>query len=130
MGDYKYRINISGNNTINNKSADNDIFRDPVTCSNGSASVEKLKQIIQAEAWLLLTERLHSKDGKMYSHELNSNYTDGYKDNAYDVTIGDWVLKDDGTYTRNIKKVYKYCGYEVKRHTGRLFCNIYGRRGK
>ena len=33
MGEYKYRINISGTNTINNTPADNDIFRDPVTCS-------------------------------------------------------------------------------------------------
>lgn len=61
MGGYKYIINISGDNKINNTSADKDIFRDPVTCSRCSASAEKLEQIIQAKAWLLLTEILHSK---------------------------------------------------------------------
>lgn len=114
MGDYKYRINISGNNTINNKSADNDIFRDPVTCSRWFGFGGKAKTNNTGRSVVTVDGTTAFKDGKMYSHELNSNYTDGYKDNAYDVTIGDWVLKDDGTYTRNIKKVCKYCGYEVK----------------
>ena len=114
MGDYKYIINISGNNTINNKSADNDIFRDPVTCSRWFGFGGKAKTNNTGRSVVTVDGTTAFKDGKMYSHELNSNYTDGYKDNAYDVTIGDWVLKDDGTYTRNIKKVCKYCGYEVK----------------
>ena len=50
----------------------------------------------------------------MCSHELNSNYTDGYKDNAYTVTSGDWVLGDDDMYTRTVTKVCKYCGYKVE----------------
>lgn len=114
MGDYKYIINISGDNKINNTSADKDIFRDPVTCSRWFGFGGKAKTNNTGRSVVTVDGTTAFKDGKMYSHELNSNYTDGYKDNAYDVTIGDWVLKDDGTYTRNIKKVCKYCGYEVK----------------
>lgn len=114
MGNYKYRINISGNNTINNKSADNDIFRDPVTCSRWFGFGGKAKTNNTGRSVVTVDGTTAFEKGGMVSHELNSNYTDGYKDNAYDVTIGDWVLKDDGTYTRNIEKVCKYCGYEVK----------------
>lgn len=114
MGNYKYRINISGNNTINNKSADNDIFRDPVTCSRWFGFGGKAETNNTGRSVVTVDGKTAFEDGRMVSHELNSNYTDGYKDNAYDVTIGDWVLGDDGTYTRDIEKVCKYCGYEVK----------------
>ena len=114
MGNYKYRINISGNNTINNKSADNDIVRDPVTCSRWFGFGGKAETNNTGRSVVTVDGKTAFEDGRMVSHELNSNYTDGYKDNAYDVTIGDWVLGDDGTYTRDIEKVCKYCGYEVK----------------
>ena len=108
MGDSKYIINISGNNTINNTSADNDIFRDPVTCSRWFGFGNNTgKSVVTVDGMTAF------KDGKMVSHELNSNYTDGFKDNAYTVTSGDWVLGDDGTYTRNVTKVCKYCKHNV-----------------
>ena len=109
MGDSKYRINISGNNTITGKN----IFRDPVTCSRWfgfggkAATNNKGKSVVTVDGMTAF------KDGKMVSHELNSNYTDGFKDNAYTVTSGDWVLKDDGTYTRTVTKLCKYCDYKV-----------------
>lgn len=108
MGDSKYRINISGNNTITGKN----IFRDPVTCSRwfgfgGKAANNTGKSVVTVDGMTAF------KDGKMVSHELNSNYTDGFKDNAYTVTSGDWVLKDDGTYTRTVTKLCKYCDYKV-----------------
>lgn len=109
MGDYKYIINISGDNKINNTSADKDIFRDSVTCSRWFGFGNNT-----GKSEVTVDGNTAFKDGKMCSHELNSNYTDGYKDNAYTVTSGDWVRGDDGTYTRNIEKVCKYCGYEVK----------------
>lgn len=112
MGDSKYIINISGNNTINNTSADNDIFRDPVTCSRwfgfgGKAANNTGRSVVTVDGMTAF------KDGKMVSHEVNPNYTDGFKDNAYTVTSGAWVLKDDGTYTRTVTKLCKYCNYEV-----------------
>ena len=114
MGNYKYRINISGNNTINNKSADNDIFRDPVTCSRWFGFGGKAKTNNTGRSVVTVDETTAFENSKMVSHELNSNYTDGYKDNAYNVTIGDWEREDDGTYTRDTEKVCKYCRYEVK----------------
>ena len=109
MGDSKYRINISGNNTITGKN----IFRDPVTCSRWFGFGGKAATNNTGKSVVTVDGMTAFKDGKMVSHELNSNYTDGYKDNAYTVTSGDWVFKDDGTYTRNVTKVCKYCDYEV-----------------
>ena len=108
MGDYKYIINISGDNKINNTSADKDIFRDSVTCSRWFGFGNNT-----GKSEVTVDGNTAFKDGKMCSHELNSNYTDGYKDNAYTVTSGDWVRGDDGTYTRDIEKVCKYCGYKA-----------------
>lgn len=114
MGNFKYKINISGINTINNTSANKDIFRDPVTCSRWfgfggkAATNNKGKSVVTVDGMTAF------KDGKMVSHELNSNYTDGFKDNAYTVTSGDWVLGDDGTYTRTVTKVCKYCKHKAE----------------
>ena len=110
MGEYKYRINISGNNTITGKN----IFRDSVTCSRWFGFGGKAATNNTGRSVVTVDGETAFKDGKMVDHELNSNYTDGFKDNAYDVTIGDWMLEDDGTYTRDIKKVCKYCDYEAE----------------
>ena len=114
MGNFEYKINISGKNTINNTSAGNDIFRDPVTCSRWFGFGGKAKTNNTGRSVVTVDGMTAFKEGKMDSHELNSNYTDGYKDNAYTVTSGDWVLGDDGTYTRNVTKVCKYCGYKAE----------------
>lgn len=114
MGDFKYIINISGNNTINNTSADKDIFRDSVTCSRWFGFGRKAATNNKGKSVVTVDGKTAFKDGKMVSHEVNSNYTDGFKDNAYTVTSGDWVLRDDGSYTRNVTKVCKYCGYKVE----------------
>lgn len=109
MGNFKYRINISGNNTITGKN----IFRDSVTCSRWFGFGGKAKTNNTGKSVVTVDGMTAFKDGKMVSHELNSNYTDGFKDNAYTVTSGDWVLKDDGTYTRTVTKLCQYCDYEV-----------------
>lgn len=113
MGNYKYRINISGNNTINNKPAYNDIFRDPVTCSRWFGFGGKAKTNNTGRSVVTVDGTTAFENSKMVSHELNSNYNDGYKDNAYTVTSGDWVRGDDGTYTRTVTKVCKYCKHNV-----------------
>ena len=113
MGGYKYIINISGDNKINNTSADKDIFRDPVTCSRWFGFGGKAGTNNTGKSVVTVDGDTAFKDGKMCSHELNSNYTDGYKDNAYTVTSGDWVLGDDDMYTRTVTKVCKYCTHNV-----------------
>ena len=113
MGNFKYKINISGNNTINNTSTDNDILPDPVTCSRWFGFGGKAAKNNTGRSVVTVDGMTAFKDGKMVSHELNSNYTDGFKDNAYTVTSGDWVPGDDGTYTRTVTKVCKYCKHNA-----------------
>ena len=51
----------------------------------------------------------------MVAHAIdtaNDKYTDGYKDNAFDVTETEWDQQPDGSYKRTVKRVCKYCGYE------------------
>ena len=50
------------------------------------------------------------EDGKIVDHELNEKYTDGYVDNAYTITNGDWEEISAGNFKRLVKKVCQYCG--------------------
>lgn len=55
------------------------------------------------------------KDGKKTGHAIdtaNDKYTDGYKDNAFDVTeTMPWTEQADGSFLRKVKKVCQYCGF-------------------
>lgn len=50
------------------------------------------------------------ENGKMVDHK-NS---DGYKDNAFTVTKGEWTTNDEDKITRTVTKKCTYCGYEEK----------------
>ena len=53
-------------------------------------------------------------DAKMVNHAIdcgNVKYTDGYNDNAFDVTYSEWTVTDTGR-TRTVKKLCQYCGYD------------------
>lgn len=119
MGDYKYIINISGNNTVNGVTPDNLNEEYPkeqkdITCSrlfefntkygNGNSG-RTVVSIDGIKVW---------ENGNMIAHEIdtaNDSYTDGYKGNAYTITISDWEKTDDDYYIRVVKKVCDYCGY-------------------
>ena len=115
MGNYKYYVNISGNNTVSG------LGTDTYTCSKLFAygglwkhySNNKGKSVIQIDGkpvW---------QDGKMVAHEIdteNDKYTDGYKENAYKITNGDWTAQADGSYTRTLTAKCNYCGW-VKSET-------------
>ena len=110
MGDYKYRIHISGNNSINGP-----VYRDKVTCSRwfgfgGKTANNTGRSVVTFDGITVF------QNGKMVDHdELHPEYTDGYKDNAYTVTTTEWVKAEDGThYTRSVKKVCDYCGYDAE----------------
>ena len=108
MGNFKYRIYISGNNTI----AGDAPYRDSVTCSRWFGFGGKAATNNKGKSIVTIDGEIAFENGKMVTHELNSNYTDGYKDNAYDVTWGAWEKTGDGKYTRTVNKVCKYCGYQ------------------
>ena len=108
MGSYKYKINISGNNIINNTVDGVDINRHKATCSrwfgfsnDGNNTGRSIVTIDGDVAF---------EDGKIVNHELNNKYTDGYVDNAYTITNGDWEEISTGIFKRSVKKVCQYCG--------------------
>lgn len=99
MGSYKYIIDITGSTAT--------AERDEVTCSQlfgfgGKAATNNTRRtdvtIDGVLAW---------SDGKMQTH----SYTDGEHDQAYNVVYGDWSTDGLGTWTREVTKTCKYCGY-------------------
>ena len=109
MGNYKYRIHISGNNSIKGL-----VYRDKVTCSRwfgfgGKPGNNTGRSVVTFDSTPVF------ENGEMLGHELHPEYTDGYKDNAYTVTTTEWVKAEGGThYTRSMKKVCDYCGYDAE----------------
>ena len=55
------------------------------------------------------------QDGKKTGHAIDTEkdkYTDGYKDDAFDVTeIMPWTEQVDGSFLRKVRKVCQYCGF-------------------
>lgn len=110
MGDYKYRIHISGNNSINGS-----VYRDKVTCSRWFGFGGKAATNNAGKSVVTFGDTTVFENGEMLGHELHPEYTDGYKDNAYTVTTTEWVKAEGGThYTRSVKKVCDYCDYDAE----------------
>ena len=103
MGDYKYILNISGNNTVSG------VPYDKVTCSRlygfggktGNNTGRLDVSIDGTPVWA---------ESKMLTHK----YSAGEQDNAFDVAYGEWEKKPDGTKTRTVTKTCNYCGYQEK----------------
>ena len=135
MGGFKYRLNFSGSNTVNGIKADGikstagshaSPANDTGTKTSEQATCSKLfefnmkygngntgKTIVNIDGITVW------EDGKMVSHAIdtaNDKYTDGYKDNAFDIdSIGEWTLQTGtNTYTRNISRTCRYCGYRER----------------
>lgn len=107
MGSYKYILNLSGSNQV---TAD----RDNTTCTQlfgfggkkGNNSGRTEVNIDGKRVW---------ENGKMQTHD----YTDGEKDNAYNITYSSsnpngWV-EEDGHYKRHVIKTCNYCGYKEEK---------------
>ena len=128
MGDYKYVINISGDNVVNG------VNTDGITCSRlfgyggkpgnntgrtivnfGDKTVWQNGEMINAKAY-------HNSgvkaDGVTYNNHVdgsnNSLYAEGYKDNKIDIKTSKWTTNADGTVSRTVTKKCEYCGYEEK----------------
>ena len=135
MGGFKYILNFSGSNTVNGIKADGikstagshaSPANDTGTKTSEQATCSKLfefnmkygngntgKTIVKIDGITVW------EDGKMVSHAIdtaNDKYTDGYKDNAFDIdSIGEWTLQTGtNTYTRNISRTCRYCGYRER----------------
>ena len=122
MGTYKYILNITGDNSVSGVGADD------ITCSRLFGFGGKLKKGNNTGRTIVNIEGTTVwKDGERVSHSMDipggsyddgvaedtaNKYTDGYKDNAFDVTETGWVQQSDGSYKWMVTRVCKYCGYE------------------
>ena len=118
MGSYKYILNIS-NISDSQVTAE----RDTTTCTQlfgfGGKLNELLKNSNSGRTEVNIDGKRVWENGKMQTHD----YTDGEKDNAYNITYSSsnpngWV-EEDGHYKRHVIKTCNYCGYkEEKDETG------------
>ena len=104
MGEYKYILNITGNNTVT-------AARDNTTCSQlfgfgGKSGNDTGRTDVYIGGTLVWSKKDETFKGEMKTHE----YTDGEHDNAYDVTYTDWTSDGAGTWTRTGTPKCKYCG--------------------
>ena len=127
MGNYKYILNISGDNKVNGvePKEGNGVEPNPITCSrlfgfddavqnsgrtevhiNGVKVWEKGKRIVDHNC----DEITAGSYTNGITGASDAQYTDGYKDNAFTVTT-ELAAKGDGSYERMVKKVCNYCGY-------------------
>ena len=113
MCDFKYILNITGDNKVTGVNVDN------ITCSRLFGFGGKANTNNTGKTDVNIDGITVWKDGKMVSHAIdtaNDKYTDGYKDNAFDIdSIGEWTLQTGtNTYTRNISRTCRYCGYSER----------------
>lgn len=107
MGDYKYILNITGNNTVT-------AARDNTTCSqlfgfggksgNNTGRTDVYINNDNEPVWSA------SKEGGVGEMKTHS-YTDGEHDNAFNVTYTEWASDNAGTWTRTGTPKCKYCGF-------------------
>ena len=117
--EHKYLINISGDNSVSGVGADN------ITCSRlfgfgGKSGNNTKRTIVNIEGTTVW------KDGERVSHSMDitggsyddgvaedtaNKYTEGYKDNAFDILEATEWAPHDGSYKRTVTRKCKYCGY-------------------
>ena len=144
---YKYVINISGNNVINGV-----INADEKTCSRlfgygGKANTNNTGRTIvnfgKTTVWqggqMVNEDAYHNSgvtaDGVTYANGVKDSngslYAEGYKDNAFDTTPGEWTTNPDGTITRTVTKTCRYCKHQdkVTEYQGKLTYDANGGAG-
>lgn len=101
-------------NTININNSTVTAARDRITCSQIFGFGGK-SQNNAGNTDVYLNGKLVWSEGEMKTHD----YTDGEKDNAYNITYSSsnpngWV-EEDGHYKRHVIKTCKYCGYNEEK---------------
>lgn len=138
----KFIINISGNNIING-----DVPVDKITCSrlfgfggkagnnNGNTTVTINNTPVWQDGARFVKHNGNAFEGT-YDNGTGkgdaNQYTEGYKDNAFDSNVTEWTIKANttNTYVRTIIKKCKYCQeeiYEQEEKTG--YCLSYDLNG-
>ena len=107
MGGFKYILNI----TDPQLPAERDnIARDDTTCSRvfGFGGKKKAETNNKGKTDVKINGELVWSEGKMLTH----SYTDGEKDQAYDITRSAWRQWDERNDERDVNRKCKYCGWE------------------
>ena len=127
MGNYKYVINISGNNTVTGVDVDRDTcsrlfgFGGKATTNNKGKTVVKFGNITVWQNGKMVDAKAYHNSGVTaggvtYTNDVDGSndslYAEGYKDHALVTTYGEWSANEDGTITRDVTKKCKYCGYQ------------------
>lgn len=99
MGNFKYIIDITGSTAT--------AERDKATCSQLFGFGGKAATNNTGRTDVTIDGTLAWSGGKMQTH----SYTDGEHDQAYDVVYGDWSTDGSGTWTGEVTKTCRYCGY-------------------
>lgn len=121
----KFIINISGNNIING-----DVPVDNITCSrlfgfggkeennNGNTTVTINNTPVWQDGARFVKHNGNAFEGT-YDNGTGkgsaNQYTEGYKDNAFDTNVTVWILKANttNTYVRTITKQCQYCHEKI-----------------
>lgn len=126
MGNFKYVINISGDNVVNG------VTTDKISCSRlfgyggesdkntGRTIVKFGNTTVWQDGKMVDAKAYHNSgvtaDGVTYTNDVEGSnkslYAEGYKDNAFDTTYGEWSANENGKISRTVTKKCKYCGYE------------------
>lgn len=105
MGDYKYIINISGNNTV--KAA-----LDKTTCSRvfgfggKSDTNDTGRTEVKVNGELVWGKKEGAQKGELKTHEHSAGEAEGKVESVE----GDWHEKDDDHYEREVTTTCGYCG--------------------
>ena len=106
MGNYKYIINISGNNTVK-------AGLDYRTCSRvfgyGTDTGRTEVYVDGNPVWGKKEGTTPPTKGELKTHEHSAGEAEGKVESVE----GDWHEKDDDHYEREVTKTCKYCGYKT-----------------
>lgn len=127
MGNFKYVINISGNNVVNGVDTDKTTcsrlfgYSDKAATNNTGRTIVKFGNTTVWQGGKMVDAKAYhnsgvTADGVTYDNHVdgsnNSLYAEGYKDNVFDTTYGEWSANENGKISRTVTKKCKYCGYE------------------
>lgn len=128
MGNFKYIINISGNNQVSGISVDS------ITCSrlfgfggDKGKNTGRLEVSIEGEPVWGDGKRVgeHAQNFKTGSYDNGkapgklNQYTEGYKDNAFTIDATEWEWNEENDcYTRTASRTCDYCGYNENKTLG------------
>ena len=118
MGDYKYVINISGDNVVNG------VNTDGITCSRlfgyggkpGNNTGRTIVNFGDKTVWQngeMINAKAYHNSGVKADGVTYNNHVDGSNNSLYAET-SKWTTNADGTVSRTVTKKCEYCGYEEK----------------